>query len=107
MNIFYLSKNNDKYFDCLAGNTNFSISLNGNFAPCRHISLEERFNSIADYWNNSKELKVLKIYIKHKNNLTKTCKLCTYSGKCSPCFATYYKSEILNSSNFTLCKGFV
>lgn len=73
---------------CLAGKTNFSISVNGRFTACRHIEHEEEFDSIKDYWKNSSFLYKLR---RSFANPKEPCLSCEYNKKCTPCAAVNYR----------------
>lgn len=63
----------DDNMKCMAGYDIFSVSVDGKFTPCRHIEIEEEFENILRYWNESNILKEIrndkrdKMYICGKN----------------------------------------
>lgn len=97
----HLITQND-YFGCLAGRTNFSISVDGSFTPCRHIKSKEKFETIEMYWNNSKVLNQIRNQIESKNYLSDDCKKCYYSLSCVPCLISDYINS--NSAGNNMCK---
>lgn len=60
--------NTGLYKGCTAGLNSFTLNVDGNFSPCRHLFISESFSNISDYWFNSPILKKIKI-MRYYNNL--------------------------------------
>ncbi len=69
---------------CGAGRDAFSVSLDGFLTPCRHLDYKEKWESLADYWEKSEFLKLLRSSDKVPSNPCNECKFCKY---CRPCVA--------------------
>lgn len=68
---------NNKLHGCQAGIRLMAVDLQGNFMPCSHLYYREKYNSLYDYWNNSKILGKLR----NINDL----KYCNECNKCRVC----------------------
>lgn len=88
--LFYVNGNDTVEVYCMAGRTNFSISVDGKLTPCRHIEYKESFESINDYWLNSKFLEKIR---NSCLDIREPCLNCKYNDKCIPCAAINYKME--------------
>ncbi len=73
---------NDSIKGCHAAISTCSIDMDGNYLPCSHLLYKEKFDSISDYWRNSKILEQLR---KMKCQNKTYCKECVYSSKCRFC----------------------
>lgn len=80
--------NKGKYIGCGAGRWGISINVDGMFSPCRHLECFEKFDSIAQYWNESKILDKLR-HVEEKKRVP--CNVCSYSEYCRHCIAINYK----------------
>lgn len=60
---------------CAAGYYNLNVSLEGYFLPCTHLYYPEKFDSIEEYWAQSKILADLRKHV-HCNNCDKHCRFC-------------------------------
>ena len=67
---------------CGAGRDCFSVDIDGNFTPCRHILKPEQFGSVMDYWKNSQILALLR---GAEENRAAPCRGCRYEHHCLPC----------------------
>lgn len=77
-----------RYTGCQAGISTMSISLKGLFTPCRHLPIEEAYESISSYWTKSETLEKLR----KASNLTEDqCSTCDLLDRCHPCKALAYK----------------
>lgn len=84
----------NKFDGCYAGILNCFVTIERTFAPCTYlIDYNEDYESIIDYWNNSKILKQLR----NREKCTK-CEL-----ECNFCFATSYKTYTDFNSQFDEC----
>ena len=84
------NSNRGIYIGCTAGIANCSINVDGQYTPCRHLEIPETFNSLAEYWTNSKYLNELRNMIKLKRE---PCQSCRYSRFCRHCQATNWISS--------------
>ena len=75
---------------CGAGRTAFSVSVDGLLSPCRHLEYYEKFNTAAEYWENSEILKHLRLMDKEPAEPCSSCRLLNY---CRPCAAINSKLE--------------
>lgn len=80
--------NTGEYKGCRAGTYNFSINVDGDFSPCRHIDCYEKYDSVESYWNNSKMLNKIR---DAESNKKEPCLSCIYSNYCRHCLAVNYK----------------
>ena len=69
---------------CYAGLSNFSIARNGAFTPCRHLILEEHFDSMEAYWRDSYYLNMIRSASKKPVGL---CSNCAEQSRCLPCYS--------------------
>lgn len=69
---------------CGAGRDGLSVNVDGEYTPCRHISVTEAFESMESYWDNSKMLEMLRNV---ENNSKEPCSICYYRKYCRHCQA--------------------
>lgn len=70
-----------------------NITVSGKFKPCSHISLEEKCESIFDYYTNSNNKKILDSLEIIENS---SCINCDFNKKCFGCLAiTFDKCGII------------
>lgn len=86
--IFYVYGDMIGKIYCQAGRTNFSLSVDGKMTPCRHIDIEEDYDSIESYWEKSDYLINLR---KSFLDVRKPCLGCIYTNACTPCLAVNHK----------------
>lgn len=67
---------------CEAGRLGISLDVDGNYTPCRHLLIPEKYNSIVEYWWSSKTLDALRRYEDFKEEPCVSCPLTRY---CLPC----------------------
>jgi len=75
---------------CGAGRDTFSINVDGNLSPCRHLDYFEEHTSLEDYWNNSPILKRLR---EIEDDKREPCSSCYYSDYCRHCLAINAKMK--------------
>jgi len=69
---------------CTAGRFNFSVSVDGELSPCRHLEYYEKHDSLREYWENSPVLAQLRTMEDSKKEPCSTCRL---SNNCRHCAA--------------------
>lgn len=67
---------------CGAGRDAFSVDVDGNYTPCRHILIPERYPSLDAYWNDSPVLHKLRSAEDHRRP---PCAGCRRKASCLPC----------------------
>ena len=69
---------------CCAGRIAYSVNLDGDYSPCRHINYYESFPSLAEYLQGSEMIKRI-----HQADrcIGDTCAGCSYQKNCRPCLA--------------------
>lgn len=87
-NGYLLNRNVGIERGCGAGRDAVSINVEGRITPCRHMELEEMYQSIEDYWNHSEVLKKLRRVEEDKQ---KPCADCRFRENCLPCAAVNLK----------------
>ena len=87
-NGYLLNRNVGIERGCGAGRDAVSINVEGRITPCRHMELEEMYQSIEDYWNHSEVLKKLRRVEEDKQ---KPCADCRFRENCRPCAAVNLK----------------
>ncbi|MPQ43829.1 radical SAM/SPASM domain-containing protein [Clostridium tarantellae] len=89
------------YKGCTAGLDSFTLNVDGNFTPCRHLFIPEKFNRLIDYWNTSSTLIELR-----KNHILKstTCITCKLKNYCRPCFAVNSSKSFKKNKENTYCQ---
>lgn len=88
LNSYFMNRNVGIGRGCGAGRDAISINVEGRLTPCRHIELEEMYQSIADYWENSKVLRKLRHV---EENKREPCSDCRFQRNCLPCAAVNLK----------------
>ena len=88
LNSYFMNRNVGIERGCGAGRDAVSINVEGKITPCRHIELEETYQSIADYWENSKVLQKLRHV---EENKRRPCSDCRFQKNCLPCAAVNLK----------------
>lgn len=84
----FIDKTSYSLFDgCFAGRMMCMYTLDNEFAPCTHLHMSEKFDTIMDYWNNSEIIKLLRT--KSKPSI---CKDCKYT-RCNFCKAMSLESK--------------
>jgi len=73
---------------CPAGRSTYTITVDGLYAPCRHLDYHEDCDGIAEYWNSSQVLHKLRNAEQSKKE---PCAKCKFSKHCLPCFAVNSK----------------
>lgn len=87
-NGYFLNRNVGIERGCGAGRDAVSINVEGRITPCRHMELEEMYQSIEEYWNHSEVLKKLRRVEEDKR---KPCAGCRFRNNCLPCAAVNLK----------------
>ncbi len=87
-NSYLLNRNVGIGRGCGAGRDAVSISVEGRITPCRHIELEEMYQGIEDYWENSQVLHKLRHV---EENKRPPCADCRFQKNCLPCAAVNLK----------------
>jgi pyrroloquinoline quinone biosynthesis protein E len=88
LNSYFMNRNVGIERGCGAGRDAVSINVEGKITPCRHIELEETYQSIADYWENSRVLQKLRHVEESKR---RPCSDCRFQKNCLPCAAVNLK----------------
>lgn len=73
---------------CGAGTDGVSVTVEGRLTPCRHLEIEEEYEHIMDYWQQSEFLKKLRAVTKNRKA---PCKGCRWEQNCLPCQAVGIK----------------
>lgn len=80
---------NNIFDGCGAGRTMCHVTTDGHFAPCTHLHYYEKFNSLSEYWNNSKVLS----HLRHRNLRNYVdCSNCQMVNNCKMCIASSIES---------------
>lgn len=87
-NGYLLNRNVGIERGCGAGRDAVSINVEGRITPCRHMELEEMYQSIEEYWNHSEVLKKLRRVEEDKRE---PCADCRFRENCLPCAAVNLK----------------
>jgi pyrroloquinoline quinone biosynthesis protein E len=87
---FLLNYNIGMSKGCGAGRDGASLNVDGNFTPCRHLDFPESFDTLKDYWHNSKLLQKLRIV---ESDPEEPCKGCRYESNCLSCLAMNVKLQ--------------
>ncbi|MBC2579360.1 radical SAM protein [Clostridium sp. DJ247] len=99
-NIFS-NTNQGLYKGCTAGLDSFTLNVDGNFSPCRHLFIPERYNSIIDYWTKS----LILAKLREPNNLrVKPCIDCKLNNYCRPCIAINSNTKLGKQKENTHCQ---
>jgi pyrroloquinoline quinone biosynthesis protein E len=83
-NAFWTNLNRGLHKGCGAGLSSISVSVEGQFSPCRHLEEYETFPSLQDYWQQSKVLSHIRGLEKYEESL---CTACEYGNYCRHCLA--------------------
>lgn len=67
---------------CGAGRTAFSVNVDGQLSPCRHLDYFEKWDTLEEYWNNSKILQKIRTLEDCKREPCVSCKFCNYCRHC-------------------------
>lgn len=76
------NRNRGQYKGCTAGICSFSINVDGDFIPCRHLNFVEKWDSLNDYWHNSPILKAIRNLEENQREPCNSCKLCNFCRHC-------------------------
>lgn len=76
---------------CGAGRTTFSVSVDGLLSPCRHLEYYEKYETAADYWENSPIQKRLREI--DREQPAEPCSSCRFMKYCRHCAAINSKLE--------------
>ncbi|MCT4594433.1 MAG: hypothetical protein N4A57_09220 [Anaeromicrobium sp.] len=68
----------------MAGKIFIAIHDDGSFKPCSHLKVNEKANSIYEYYTDGKFIKSLKNRTYHVDSL---CHTCVYTDICGGCMA--------------------
>lgn len=88
MQSFFGSMNYGVARGCGAGTDGISVTVEGKLTPCRHLEIEEEYEHIMDYWQNSPFLAQLRDVTNHRKA---PCKGCRWEKNCLPCMAVGVK----------------
>lgn len=72
------------YKGCTAGRTTVSVDVDGDYIPCRHITVTEDFASLEEYWLHSEMLRRLR---QAEEECREPCASCGYLPNCRHCQA--------------------
>ena len=81
------------YKGCTAGIASCAINVNGEYIPCRHLDIPEKYEKLEDYWFHSTYLNQLREMNKDSREI---CTSCRFARFCRHCQA----------SNWSLHRGF-
>lgn len=87
---FFMNLNRGISRGCGAGRDGFSVSVDGRLTPCRHLEIEETFDTLSSYWNQSQVLSRLRAVEDH---MEEPCRGCSYRKNCLPCSAVGWKQS--------------
>lgn len=76
------NRNRGVYKGCTAGICSMTVTVDGYFAPCRHLYYTERFEGLQQYWNDSKVLRLIRDNYTIKHGDCIQCKLSDYCRHC-------------------------
>ena len=85
---FFVNLNRGIDKGCQAGRDSLSVSVDGKLTPCRHLEIEEKNRSIAEYWQHSEVLKQLRAV---EQETRTPCHGCSYERYCLHCMAVSWK----------------
>ena len=72
------------YKGCRAGICSFSVNVDGELTPCRHLDFPERTDTLEEYWTSSKILtKIRETY----SSPSAPCNDCKFGKNCRHCLA--------------------
>lgn len=87
---FFTNLNRGVTRGCGAGRDGISVSVDGKLTPCRHLEIEEDWDDILSYWQDSETIKLLRTMEDAPGGL---CGHCRYQRYCLPCAAVNYKQK--------------
>ena len=76
--------NYSRYKGCTAGREGISVNVSGEYTPCRHLEIVEKFDNMKDYWEHSQALAKLRDI---DSDRREPCSGCGYSKYCRHCQA--------------------
>lgn len=85
---FFGSLNLGVFRGCGAGRNGISVTVDGKLTPCRHIEVEEEYEHIMDYWQDSEFLAELRSV---EMSRREPCRGCSWEDNCLPCMAVGLK----------------
>lgn len=96
---FFVNLNQGINKGCQAGRDSLSVNVDGKLTPCRHLEIEEPFDSIAEYWQQSKTLRQLRTV---EQDTRAPCLDCNYERHCLHCMAVSRKmhGELFKGNDF-------
>ncbi len=96
---FFVNLNQGIDKGCQAGRDSLSVNVDGKLTPCRHLEIEESFDSIVKYWRQSKTLKRLRTV---EQDTRTPCRSCSYERYCLHCMAVSWKmhGELFKGNDF-------
>lgn len=68
---------------CSAGRDRLCIHADGQLSPCINIGESEAFDSLAEYWEKSEKIQIIRSIEKSS---AESCKDCCYKRFCLPCY---------------------
>ena len=83
-NIIYKDEESVPDCGCIAGRKYMAIDVDGNFLPCRLMNYKEKYDSISDYWLNSRVIGMLRSV---EENVQSPCRECAMLPACRTCRA--------------------
>lgn len=87
---YFVNPNRGIAKGCGAGRDGISVSVDGRLTPCRHLPIEESFETIREYWESSDVLRQLR---EVENAMEEPCRSCRYHRFCLPCMAVSWKMK--------------
>ena len=75
---------------CRAGLYYYNVSVNGEYSPCRHIDLYEKYDNLDEYLSHSP---IIKRLYEYEEDVRHPCNICAVRPYCRPCPAIPYKTE--------------
>lgn len=97
----FSNTNQGLYKGCTAGLDSFTLNVDGNFSPCRHLFIPETFDNIMNYWTKSSILRQLRL--SSELNM-KPCTNCKLKRSCRPCIAVGDCTSLENQKENYHCK---
>lgn len=95
--------NVSKYKGCGAGRNGISVDVDGRLTPCRHITAVEDIQPMAEYWQNSKYLFILRHM---EDDVKEPCSQCKYKPYCLHCAAINWQTKGSIQVGFDHCPLF-
>ena len=87
---FFVNVNVGVQRGCGAGTDGVSVSVDGKLTPCRHLDIEEQWDSLQEYWKHSTVLKTLRAA---QDCPQESCSHCQWNKNCIPCMAVNWKMK--------------